>query len=138
MSRIGARDTVPEVVVRSTLHKMGIRFRLHRRDLPGKPDIVLPKHRTVVFVHGCFWHRHSCKKGRSFPRSNTVFWAEKLERNRERDGENRRALEAEGWRVVVVWECQTKDRQRLTELLMRKFGMVADTGSLSRSAGPEG
>ena len=117
MSRIRATDTRPEKAVRSALHKMGLRFRLHRRDLPGRPDIVLPKYRAVVFVHGCFWHGHDCKKGRSVPQTNAEFWRAKLACNRERDEQNRRDLEAAGWRVVVVWECQTRSTPQLETLL---------------------
>lgn len=106
MSRIRSRDTGPELAVRSFLHRQGFRFRLHRKDLPGKPDIVLPKYRAVIFVHGCFWHQHpGCREGR-IPGSRRSYWAPKLRRNVERDREARAALARDGWRVCVVWECE--------------------------------
>lgn len=106
MSRIGSKDTAPEIFVRSMLHKMGLRFRLHRADLPGIPDIVLPKYRTVVFVHGCFWHQHKgCRRSGS-PKSNTTYWHEKLAKNVKRDRKHRRALAKLGWKVILVWECE--------------------------------
>lgn len=121
MSRIAGRNTKPELVVRSTLHRLSYRFRLHRRDLPGKPDIILPKHRAVVFVHGCFWHRHSRCKYAYTPKSNLPFWQAKFEGNVQRDRIAARRLRKLGWRVVVVWECQTTDTaalaKRLTEAL---------------------
>lgn len=106
MSRIRGADTAPEKLVRSALHRAGYRFRLHAKHLPGRPDIVLVKHRTVVFVHGCFWHRHpNCRFAYS-PKSRVTFWTEKFLANIERDRRNDRALRALGWRVVTVWECQ--------------------------------
>lgn len=124
MASIRGKDTRPELRVRSALHRLGCRFRLHRRDLPGTPDVVLPKYRTVVFVHGCFWHRHpGCP--RSFaPATRSEFWRAKLDRNVVRDAENRRALEAAGWRVVVIWECETRDQ----DALQRQLGRLVDTG----------
>lgn len=121
MSRIRKRDTVPELRVRRKLHRLGFRFRLHRRDLPGVPDIVLPKHQVIVFVHGCFWHQHDCPLGK-LPKSNRSYWVPKLRRNTVRDAEHRRHLEALGWRVVVVWECQTADDDRLEHLLSEIAG----------------
>ena len=111
MSRIKNRDTQPELKVRSILHRMGLRFRLHRKDLPGKPDIVLPKFKKVIFVNGCFWHRHDCKNGKHLPKSNVRFWTEKLEGNKKRDKRNIRELEELGWNVVTVWECQTNSQE---------------------------
>lgn len=108
MSRVKNKDTAPEVQVRKMLHAMGHRFRLHRRDLPGSPDIVLPKHKRVVFVHGCFWHSHTCSRGKR-PGARKEFWDAKLDRNVERDREAREALENMGWRVLTVWECELKD-----------------------------
>lgn len=119
MSRIRGKDTKPERIVRSMLHQMGYRFRLHRSDLPGKPDIVLPKHRTVIFVHGCFWHMHNCKYGRVTPQTNTEFWQNKRSGNVERDRANRRKLIKLGWRVVTVWECWTKDKDFLQRKLLQ-------------------
>jgi DNA mismatch endonuclease (patch repair protein) len=105
MSRVRGKDTKPELIVRSLLHRSGLRFSLRRNDLPGRPDIVMPKHNTVVFVHGCFWHRHkSCKLAR-LPKSNTSFWKNKFETNVARDCRNQRKLRALGWRVIVLWEC---------------------------------
>ena len=106
MARIRAADTRPEMVVRRIVHALGYRFRLHRRDLPGTPDLVLPKHRAVVFVHGCFWHQHACRRGRKSPASNRAYWGPKLARNVERDATARMALERMGWRVLTVWECE--------------------------------
>ena len=108
MSRIRGKDTTPEMVVRSMLHRMGYRFRLHARDLPGRPDIVLPKYRTVVFIHGCFWHRHKGCRNSTTPTNNRRFWVEKLEGNAARDKVRAQALRKLGWRVMVVWECETE------------------------------
>jgi len=108
MSQIRDRDTKPEKIVRSLLHRMGYRFRLHRRDLPGSPDIVLPRYRLVIFVHGCFWHRHEGCKYTYMPKSRPEFWKTKFEQNVERDRRVRRDLEAQGLRVETVWECETK------------------------------
>src|SRR5579864_8862262 len=107
MRRIKSRDTSPELAVRQQLHALGYRFRLHRADLPGSPDIVLPERKAVVLVHGCFWHHHSCGLGRT-PRGNQAYWVPKLARNVERDKAVHRKLCALGWRVLTVWECQVK------------------------------
>jgi len=109
MSRIRGKDTKPELVVRRLVHSLGYRFRLHRRNLPGCPDIVLPGHRKVVFVHGCFWHMHRCRYGRVKPSTNVKFWEKKREGNKERD----RKLRQQGWKVLVIWECQTKKPEEL-------------------------
>lgn len=111
MSRIRGKDTGPEMMVRRLVHRMGYRYRLHRRDLPGSPDLVFPARRKIIFVHGCFWHRHpdpSCKLAR-LPKSRLDFWGPKLERNRQRDLENQLALQSMGWETLVVWECRTND-----------------------------
>jgi DNA mismatch endonuclease (patch repair protein) len=108
MSRVRGRDTQPERLVRAVLRQSGIRYRLNRRDLPGRPDIVIPRLKTVVFIHGCFWHGHSCRRGQSMPKTNLAFWQPKMERNIQRDRENRDDLRNMGWRVLVVWECETK------------------------------
>jgi DNA mismatch endonuclease (patch repair protein) len=115
MARITDRDTKPEMVVRRLLHRMGLRFRLHGGDLPGRPDIVLPRWATVVFVHGCFWHGHTCKRGsrKRRPKSNASYWNPKIEGNMERDGKHARALRRLGWRRIVVWDCETADLDRL-------------------------
>ena len=108
MSHIRSKDTKPEKRLRSLLHRLGFRFRLHRKDLPGTPDIVLPKYRTVIFVHGCFWQQHpGCKKA-TLPRSNVEFWKNKLEKNIERDKEVEKKLIETGWNVIVIWECEIK------------------------------
>lgn len=119
MSRVRQRSTTPECVVRSELHRLGYRFRLHRVELPGTPDIVLPCHRRVVFVHGCFWHGHrGCGRSRR-PATNVRFWTAKLDRNIERDSENLERLRRLGWKVTVIWECETKDRAQLRQKLKR-------------------
>lgn len=107
MRRVRGRDTSPELFVRSALHRRGLRFRIHRRDLPGRPDIVLPGLRVVVFVHGCFWHGHDCPRGRP-PASNREFWLPKLQANRRRDDAAEKALRLAGWRVETVWQCSLK------------------------------
>ena len=113
MSRIAGRNTVPEMRVRRILHALGFRYRLHRRDLPGKPDLVFPGARAILFVHGCFWHMHGCKYGKPVPATNVSFWAEKRRGNVERDKRNRKALRDDGWRVFEVWECHTRDEDAL-------------------------
>jgi DNA mismatch endonuclease (patch repair protein) len=118
MSRIKSKNTNPEMIVRSLLHKMGYRFRLHRKDLPGKPDIVLPKYKTVIEVRGCFWHRHKGCKDASTPKSNTEFWQGKFSKNVERDEQNQKELEELGWKVIVVWECECKNTNKLIEKLI--------------------
>jgi len=108
MSRVKNRDTAPEKIVRSLIHRMGFRFRLHSIRLPGKPDIVLQRHKKVVMVHGCFWHGHEgCGRGNQ-PSSNKEFWAEKIRKNRSRDSEVRKQLELLGWSVLTVWQCETR------------------------------
>lgn len=119
MRRVRSTDTTPEKRVRSLLHKFGFRFRLHRNDLPGRPDIVLPKHRTVIFVHGCFWHRHQGCPHATTPASRQEYWLPKFGRTVERDKENQKLLCKKGWNVVVVWECATKDLSKLTEELVK-------------------
>lgn len=106
MASIRGKNTKPEIIVRRFLHRLGFRFQLHRRDLPGRPDIVLPKYRTVVEVRGCFWHRHEGCPFAYMPKSNQEFWEEKLNGNRERDRRNLRELTRLGWRVIEVWECE--------------------------------
>jgi DNA mismatch endonuclease (patch repair protein) len=117
MSRIKSRDTSPELKVRSLLHGMGYRFRLHRKDLPGKPDIVLPKYRTVIFVHGCFWHRHIDCKYAYTPKSNIEFWENKFAANIQRDVRSKRLLQERGWSVIVIWECQVNKQESLGSYL---------------------
>jgi len=115
MARIRGKDTAPELLVRRVTHALGYRYRVHQRGLPGCPDLVFSGRRRVIFVHGCFWHRHNCRKGRSMPSTRPQFWRSKLEANRERDRKNQRELRGRGWDVLVVWECQTTDRARLAE-----------------------
>ncbi|KAF1042529.1 very short patch repair endonuclease [Xylophilus sp.] len=119
MSRIRSTDTKPELAVRSLLHRLGYRFRLHRKDLPGRPDVVLPKHRKVILVHGCFWHGHGCKLAPG-SKSNLGYWSPKIEANRARDSRNRQALLDLGWQVLELWECEVRDLQA-TEERIRAF-----------------
>jgi DNA mismatch endonuclease (patch repair protein) len=112
MSWIRSSDTVPELAIRKSLHALGFRFRLHGRKLPVKPDIILPRHRTVVFVHGCFWHRHGGCKVATTPKSNTDFWVEKFGRNVARDARVAAELAAQGWNVLVAWECELNTREK--------------------------
>lgn len=117
MSRVKGRDTGPELAVRRAAHALGLRFRLNRRDLPGRPDVVFPKHRVALFVHGCFWHQHpGCRRAR-VPEARPEYWIAKLRRNVERDAAVGPALEALGWRPVVIWECEIKDPANLAALL---------------------
>lgn len=109
MSGIRGKDTKPEIIVRHALHRAGFRFRLHRKDLPGKPDIVLPKYHTVIFVHGCFWHGHGCRYFK-VPKTRTDFWLDKIMANAKRDRQQEDALRAAGWRVFTVWECDIRDK----------------------------
>jgi DNA mismatch endonuclease (patch repair protein) len=119
MSRVKGRDTKPEILVRSFVHRMGYRFRIHGRDLPGNPDIVLPRHRKVIFVHGCFWHGHNrCPRSKR-PTTNKSFWNKKLDGNIKRDRRFRRALLLKGWRILVVWQCETREPDRLLRKLER-------------------
>ena len=113
MSRIRAKNTKPEMRVRSTAHALGFRFRLHQRDLPGIPDLVFTSARKVIFVNGCFWHKHRCHRGAVTPATNAKFWEEKRNANVRRDRRNRSALRRRGWQVLTIWECQTKDRLAL-------------------------
>jgi len=121
MRAIRSKDMLPELAVRKLVHKLGYRFRLHRTDLPGKPDLVFPSRRQVIFVHGCFWHSHGCKIAH-LPKSNQGYWAPKLQRNQMRDGKNLAALETAGWKVMVLWECETQDEVDLKRRLKRFLG----------------
>lgn len=126
MSRIRGKDTKPEMAVRRLVYGMGLRYRLHRRDLPGSPDLLLPRHRKVILVHGCFWHSHAgCRAGR-VPASNTGYWEPKLRRNAERDAASEEALRLAGWAVLVVWECQTRKAADLE----RKLGAFLNEAAL--------
>jgi DNA mismatch endonuclease (patch repair protein) len=108
MASVRSKNTGPEFMARSLLHRMGFRFRLHRRDLPGSPDLCLPKYRTVIFVHGCFWHGHTCSHGSKRPSTNKEYWNQKLEVNIRRDAAAISALRAQGWKSFVIWECQLR------------------------------
>ena len=111
MSRIRGRDTTPELIVRRIAHGLGFRFRLHRKDLPGRPDIVFPRHQAVIVVHGCFWHRHPGCKRASSPKTRVRYWQNKFEDNVVRDRRNETALRDLGWKVMVIWECETRDHE---------------------------
>ena len=119
MARVRGRDTAPERAVRSAAHSLGYRFRLHRRNLPGTPDLTFPRLRKVIFVHGCFWHRHAGCGRTTTPKTRAAYWREKFERNVERDRRNSARLGALGWEVLVVWECETFDRTELLATLSR-------------------
>ena len=110
MSAIKSKNTKPEIAVRKVLHSMGYRFRLHGKDLPGSPDIVLPKYKTVIFVHGCFWHRHENCKYTSTPKTRQEFWEAKFRENINRDKLNQENLSSKGWKIIIVWECEIKDK----------------------------
>ncbi len=110
MRRVKATDTSPELAVRRALHAKGYRFRLHRKDLPGKPDLAFPSRRAAIFVHGCFWHGHGCKRGARIPKTNTDYWLAKIARNKARDARNSKALSDLGWRSLTVWECELTDQ----------------------------
>lgn len=121
MRRVKGKNTTPEMIVRRMLTRLGARYRLHRSDLPGKPDIVMPGRRLAIFVHGCFWHGHDCARGARVPKQNRDYWVAKVDRNRARDAASRDALTAAGWRVETLWECGLKDeaglKARLRDLL---------------------
>ncbi len=113
MSRIRNKNTIPELRVRSMVHKLGYRFRLHSKTLPGKPDLVLQRHKIVLFVNGCFWHRHTCRNGQHFPKTNVDFWSEKFTNTKIRDHRNYARLRADGWFIGIIWECETREQQEL-------------------------
>ncbi len=126
MSRIRSRDTRPEMIVRSIVHRLGFRYRLHKKDLPGKPDLVLVRHRKIIDVHGCFFHLHNCPYGRVKPVTNAEFWETKRQSNRKRDRRNVGLLKRAGWQVLIVWECQTRHLDSLQNTLI---GFLAEKGS---------
>ncbi|MCQ9199787.1 MAG: very short patch repair endonuclease [Prochlorococcus marinus CUG1437] len=119
MSAIKSKNTKPEISVRKLLHSLGYRFRLHRKDLPGSPDIVLPKYKTVIFVHGCFWHRHENCKYASTPKTRSEFWESKFEGNIKRDKINQTNLIKLGWKIIIVWECDLKKTHYLKDLFLK-------------------
>lgn len=124
MARIKGKNTKPEMVVRSLVHSLGYRYRLHRRDLPGKPDLVFESRKAVIFVHGCFWHQHADPQCRNavLPKTRVEFWRAKLGRNAERDAENLQALERLGYRVLVIWECEIREPEILVDVLVTFLG----------------
>jgi DNA mismatch endonuclease (patch repair protein) len=122
MRRVKGRDTTPEMTVRRALTKLGARYRLHRKDLPGAPDVVMPGRRLALFVHGCFWHGHDCARGARVPKQNRDYWVAKVGRNVARDARNTAALQAMGWRVETLWECELKDAGVLEARLRRLLG----------------
>jgi DNA mismatch endonuclease (patch repair protein) len=120
MQAVKSKNTVPELRVRSLTHRMGYRFRLHRKDLPGKPDLVFPSRRKAIFVHGCFWHGHDCARGARVPKNNRDYWRAKIARNRERDRNACAVLATSGWAVLILWECDLKNEKGL-RARVRKF-----------------
>ena len=123
MRTVKSRNTSPERRVRSVAHRLGLRFRLHRSDLPGSPDLLFPKRRTALFVHGCFWHRHENCQRATTPKTNTEYWYRKFRSNVNRDRESRRKLEKNGWTVLVIWECETKTHESIEAFLRRNFSV---------------
>ena len=117
MSRIRAKDTAPEWTVRRTVHKLGFRYRLHVSSLPGKPDLVFPRMHKVIFVNGCFWHRHNCAQGKSVPKTNAEYWESKFAENHKRDIRARTRLRRLGWRVLVIWQCNCRNDEKLRKIL---------------------
>lgn len=136
MSHNRARNTEPELILRRVLWHQGFRYRVNDKRLPGKPDIVLPKYRTVIFVHGCFWHGHKDCKYYTVPKTNTAFWMAKVARNQERDQEVWRKLEAKGWSVIIVWECELK-KAKLEETIDRVVGAIVRNGEAYRAVQEE-
>ncbi|MBI2818044.1 MAG: DNA mismatch endonuclease Vsr [Acidobacteria bacterium] len=119
MAAVKAEDTSPEIAVRRLVHSLGYRYRLHDCSLPGKPDLVFPRHKKIIFVHGCFWHMHSCRQGKNAPGSNIEYWERKRTRNRERDGQQVSALIQRGWKVLIIWECWLKTPGQITAKLQQ-------------------
>lgn len=127
MKSVGIAHTGPEILVRSVLHELGYRFRLHPKNLPGRPDIILPRLKTAIFVHGCFWHGHRCRKGRP-PKSREDYWLPKISGNKARDRRNLRSLNSIGWRHLVIWQCKTRERKNLQRFLQEKLKKIEKTG----------
>ena len=117
MAQVKSKNTKPEMIVRRLIHSLGYRYRLHRKDLPGTPDLVFPSLKKVIFIHGCFWHQHRCKRGRRMPVTHHKYWSEKLTRNVDRDRKTHRSLRRKGWDILLIWECQipSKNLEKLTE-----------------------
>jgi len=122
MRAVKSKDTKPELSLRKALFALGYCYRLNVKTLPGKPDLVFPKYRTVIFVHGCFWHGHSCKRGRRVPKTNRAYWTEKIARNKARDRKNTVALKSLGWRVITVWECKIKYAPAIAKATAARIG----------------
>lgn len=134
MRAVRHENTTPEIKVRKMAHSLGYRFRLHRKDLPGSPDLVFPKHNLCIFVHGCFWHSHpQCKKA-TVPKSNMGYWRQKFEDNKQRDRRKARELQTLGWKVVIIWECQTRDTKKLRTILLKSLGDSARPQTVSKKA----
>jgi len=135
MRAIKSQDTKPEMTVRRLVHSLGYRYRLHRKDLPGKPDLVFPSRKKAILVHGCFWHMHDCRRGYREPKENSGYWSAKIARNRERDLQTQAELRAIGWDVLVIWECETKDAAAksltgmIVDFLDRPVGQIVIPGS---------
>lgn len=129
MGRVRGKDTKPELIVRRILHALGYRYRLHRRDLPGCPDLVFGPRRQVIFVHGCFWHRHKCSLGDRMPKSRVDFWKPKLEANQQRDRQQQAALRRLGWQILVVWECELAHEEQLQNKLIAFLGEHGHEGN---------
>jgi DNA mismatch endonuclease (patch repair protein) len=122
MRAVKGKDTAPEMAVRRLAHRMGYRYSLHRSDLPGKPDLTFPARRKVIFVHGCFWHGHDCPRGGRLPKENAEYWRAKIGRNRSRDAASVSKLKADGWKVLIIWECQLRSEARVASRLRRFLG----------------
>src|SRR5262245_11635 len=131
MRAVKSSNTTPEIAVRRAAHALGLRFRLHRPDLPGKPDLVFPSRKAALFVHGCFWHGHDCARGARVPATNRKYWLAKISRNVARDKSTLAALKRQGWRAHVIWECETRDARKLSRLIARK--MAHATASRART-----
>ncbi|MBB6357199.1 very short patch repair endonuclease [Aminobacter aganoensis] len=131
MRAVKSKNTAPEMIVRKIVHRMGYRFRLHRKNLPGHPDLVFPSRRLALFVHGCFWHGHDCARGARSPKTNAQYWAQKIERNRKRDAATLEALSQEGWRSCVVWECELREQEQLRT----KLGDLLMSASTTKGKG---
>ncbi|HEX5423838.1 MAG TPA: very short patch repair endonuclease [Candidatus Acidoferrales bacterium] len=122
MQAVKSKNTAPELLVRRLAHKMGFRFRLHCKDLPGKPDIVFPNRHKAIFVHGCFWHGHTCARGARVPKANREYWKGKVSRNQERDLKHLKDLSAAGWKSLVIWECELREGGKLSARIKRFLG----------------
>lgn len=129
MQAVKSKNTAPELLVRRLAHKMGYRFRLHRKDLPGKPDLVFPELHKAIFVHGCFWHGHNCARGARVPKANREYWTMKVARNRERDLKHIEELSEAGWKSLVIWECDLREGNRLSTQIRRFLGRARQSRS---------